>query len=793
MKSAAKYCMAILLVILAANWRGWNDGWYLLAGLAVVIPLAVFAAWRRVRARAREDRPDQVDEFQGSDDEDFATVNEPVATRESLVVGGMHGLALGVGLSVYLAGAFALLQQVPWLYDRYHDADRANIEAQLSTLEHAGNHAEAVALIEDRLTRKTGTKWRRTLSERLYGNLVQSAQQLPVEERLSVLVKALQLASTHKLDDTSARTLEAHTLREKALVDRIAGLQQDENWDAVVEVVKSELLRDDKSVVTARRLYDAYCTAAAHSENVDQRAAYYVKALDVAQKYSLPSEHTQAAMAQIGELRTAQNDTVQQSRLLAELDKEGAETRRELIEEMLNGDLASLSPDQRLVELRRIAGLAERFGVRIPSLGDQIGELDESIAAQRKFTEHVRQLWDAGKCEEAVSQLSAEVRTGDRQNWLEPIDVALLKRLQEWCDSSRGELVDQANRLRRAVEIARECGLEAPALQQRLTSVVDDLNDRDRICQRIATLKESGETARLISYLKVRIEEPESEWAAPYGEELCEALLTLALETLDLRQRCDLLREGLAVAQKYRHRSSELQAQLSDAEQCLRVQEEQERRRTTPAELPPGSNAGIVRVSCDERPYVIADVWVNGPRGAPVTGLKAKDFRVSVDGKEVPFFVRSVIIDPEPVCVAILVDTSGSVEPVIGELKSAIAELVRQLAHEKIQMKLIPFGANVNADCPWTSDATTLLQAAQAFEAKGETALYRALQTGCAELARKPVEAKRTLVVFTDGRNEDSVGGVSLDDVVQRLREEKIIVYAIGLRTNERKYLPNPS
>lgn len=784
MRSAAKYCVALVLLILAAYWRGWNDGWYLMAGLVVVVPVAAFVAWRSIRAAgARDGRSNEGGEFQDSADEGFATVNEPVGTRESFVVGGLHGIALGITLSMYLAGAFALLQRVPWLYDRYYDADRPNIEAQLSTLEDAGNYAEAVKLIEDRLTRTTGTDWRRTLSERLYADLVQLAQQLPAEKRLPVLTKARQLVRTHGFDDTSARTLEAHTLREKALIDRLARLQHDEDWDGVVEVLQSELLRDNRSVVTARRLYDACCTAAAHSGSVERRAAYYAKALDIANRYKLPAERAQAAMVQIGEVQSAQNDTMQQSRRLAELEKEGSDTRQKLIQEMLNGELKSLSADLRLAELRRIAGVADKYGVHVPSLREQIEELDKSIANQRTFIEDVTKLCEQGNYGEAVSRLASAVRSGERQRRVRPLDALLLHCLREWCDLESGTPVDRADRLRRAIEIAKECGVDAPVLQERLVVIADDLHERERIRQRIAALKKAAETRKLISYLRVRIEEPEADWAAPYPQLLCEALLTNALNTADLTERCDLLQESVAVAQKYGQPSTDLRSHLSDAARRLREQEDEDRRRMIPVELPAGSSASIARVSGHEWPFVIAEIWVDGPTGAPIKGLQAKDFSVSVDDSSVPFLMQPVVIDPEPVHVAIVIDTSGSVRPVMAEVKSAVSELARRLSHEKALMKLIPFAATVRADLPWTTDATAVSQTVQTLEAAGGTALYRAIQTACTELSGTPAKARRALVVFTDGKNEESVGGVSLTDVIRELRANHVTAYAIGLKT----------
>lgn len=795
MKSIAKYGTTILFVALAAAWCGWNDAWYLTVGLITAgLPLALIAIWTCFRRQG--DKEKTIDEMSTCGSDEQATFREDTSSeidatptgdfagfRESLVIGTFQGVVLGIGLNVYLMTVFTLLQQVPWLYDRYYDADRTTLEAKLSTLEEAGNYGDAVDTIEGRLKRKTGRAWRRILSERLYGDLVQHARHLPATESLPLLTKASGLATDYEFDAMAASTLREQATREANLAARIDDLRHQEDWIAIVDVLKSELLRDDNSGSTALQLYNALCTAAVRSTSPDEQAELYTQAVALAIRYSLSVDPAQAALSQ---LRLAQEDQTHQGTQLAELHREAAEIRRQLIEEMIVGAAEISSAEARLLTLRRIATLGEQHGVQLPAIRQQIVELDEAIVRQRKLLEQIEHLRGEQRHDQVMTLLVSAVRTTDRRQWIRPLDTELIDCLGEWCDAAGGSVEVERTRLHRALAVANDCGLEAPVLRQRLAVTEARLADRDRIRGKIAELNHERRFGDLVDYLKVRIEErSESDWALPYGHELHRALFRAALESDDLAQRAALLRKAVAFASKYKLQSAkEAKSHLADTEQRIWELAEEERRRVTPSELPPGTNGGIGRVTTFAMPFVSVDVWVEDADGAPLTGLQSKDFAVTVGDRKVPFAMRPVSVDSVSGRFAIVVDTSGSASPALPIVKTGIRALAEQLAQVKgAQLKLIPFNAEVNATLRWTADAATISAPVQTLKAEGGIALHRALFAAVEELSRQPAPCRRYIVLFTDGK--DSVGGVSLDDVMLQCRAKDITIFAIGLQTAE--------
>jgi len=176
---------------------------------------------------------------------------------------------------------------------------------------------------------------------------------------------------------------------------------------------------------------------------------------------------------------------------------------------------------------------------------------------------------------------------------------------------------------------------------------------------------------------------------------------------------------------------------------------------------------------------------VESPDGVPLRGLEHKDFEVTIGGQHAEFFLRSVSIDPAPTNCVFLIDVSGSVAPVLPEVKAAVVNLAADLSRDKTNMKLITFGAEVNADQAWTIDPAIISQQVERLQAIGGTALYRGLNRAIDELVPRPSRERRAVILFTDGKNEDQDGRIGLDHVVDRLTANDISVYSVGLKTRD--------
>ncbi|MFM7070476.1 MAG: hypothetical protein ACKO38_01605, partial [Planctomycetota bacterium] len=685
MKTLANVVTFVTVLVAVAVWRGWNDGWYLMTGLFASGPPLSLLAWWKFRPRPTGQQT--IDEFNTATvssvlEDELATADAALGSpRESLVVGGLRGTLLGLGWSVYLALAFMGMQKLPWWYDRYYDSDRNVLEAKLATLEEAQDFSAAVGALEDRLSRKSSHAWQQELIRRLYRDLVSHAQQLSSGDRLSILARARALAQENSLDGTIAQTLETHDFRERNLAQRIDELTNRQDWEGVIDVLKSELLRDENSVDTAQQLYEAYCAAAANAESLDRQAQFYSRAVELAARYRLHADQAQTALSHIKEIEAARDEQAVNRQRLAQLVGEETDTRLRLLDEMRQVASQQPAPLKRLVELTRIGELAKELSVNLPGLDEQIRELTQTLEEQTKFLDRVDEMRCDGAHEEAIRELSAMVRAGDRASWVRALDHELLGCLEEWCDNARGLAPKElSDRVQRAATVAKECNLDAPSLGLRMKAVRDLLVDREQVRQRIAALKRERELEKLRSYLEILIEtEPKAVWVGSYGHDLCRTLLAQSLGIRDLQRRRELLQGGIAAARRHSPDDlNDLEAALAtvDAEiqQAQRKLEQdaaaaaEQKRRMSPVVLPPGTKVGVIRVSSDEWPFIVVDLWVEDSDGAPLRGLAHKDFKVTIGGQDAEFFLRPVSVDAATTNCVMLIDVSGSVAPVLPEV-----------------------------------------------------------------------------------------------------------------------------
>jgi Ca-activated chloride channel homolog len=79
----------------------------------------------------------------------------------------------------------------------------------------------------------------------------------------------------------------------------------------------------------------------------------------------------------------------------------------------------------------------------------------------------------------------------------------------------------------------------------------------------------------------------------------------------------------------------------------------------------------------------------------------------------------------------------------------------------------------------FTSDRDDLIGALDDLQFGNPTRLYDAINESMAAL--RPISGRKVVLVFTDG--DDTASRVGLGDVLDRAREEEVMVYAIGLES----------
>ena len=179
---------------------------------------------------------------------------------------------------------------------------------------------------------------------------------------------------------------------------------------------------------------------------------------------------------------------------------------------------------------------------------------------------------------------------------------------------------------------------------------------------------------------------------------------------------------------------------------------------------------------------VSLNVTLTNEHNQPVGGLTATDFAIFEDGvpQDVSFFSSSRL----PMDVAILLDTSSSMSPVLSVAQDAAIGLVES-AQPADRVSVTEFNDRANILQPLGSDMNGAIRAIKATSARGSTALYNGLYMAMTEMIRSRRGAaaqdirKQAVVVLSDGQDTSSL--VQYDDVMDLANQSGIVLYTILL------------
>jgi Ca-activated chloride channel family protein len=168
-----------------------------------------------------------------------------------------------------------------------------------------------------------------------------------------------------------------------------------------------------------------------------------------------------------------------------------------------------------------------------------------------------------------------------------------------------------------------------------------------------------------------------------------------------------------------------------------------------------------------------------------VTGLEQNDFEVFEDGakQSLSFFSH----EQQPIALAILLDTSNSMEEKLATAQEAAIGFVRRMKKDDVS-EVVEFNSQVRVPQPFTNDVGALERAIRQTNVNGSTSLYNAIYVSLRALkderAKNAEEIRRqAIVVLSDGDDTSSV--IEYDDVLDLAKRSETAIYAIGLRQQE--------
>ena len=195
--------------------------------------------------------------------------------------------------------------------------------------------------------------------------------------------------------------------------------------------------------------------------------------------------------------------------------------------------------------------------------------------------------------------------------------------------------------------------------------------------------------------------------------------------------------------------------------------------------------AQVYRAGADA---VVLAVTVTNPAGHHVPDLKATDFQLFEDG--VPQEITHFSINPEPLSLSLLIDTSASMEldsRLTIAQQAAIGFIGRMTEQDLAQ--ILDFDSRMNVLAAFTNDKAELERALRKLKPGGSTSLYNAVYTAISELRREQqthanVRRRQAIVLLSDGEDTSS-RVVSYEDVLEVAKRSEVNVYAVAMQPKE--------
>ena len=195
---------------------------------------------------------------------------------------------------------------------------------------------------------------------------------------------------------------------------------------------------------------------------------------------------------------------------------------------------------------------------------------------------------------------------------------------------------------------------------------------------------------------------------------------------------------------------------------------------------PPSSDkeqsSAAISVNVD---LVVLHATVRDKRGRFVPALEKQDFQVYENDQLQP--IELFQHEDVPVAVGLVVDNSGSMRPKRSDVAAAASAFVRS-SNAEDEMFVVNFNEDVTFGLPdtelFSAKPSELEGALLGVPARGQTALYDAIETALTHI-QKSSRDKKVLIVMSDGG--DNASRHTLKQVLQEAERSDAIIYAIGL------------
>jgi VWFA-related protein len=204
---------------------------------------------------------------------------------------------------------------------------------------------------------------------------------------------------------------------------------------------------------------------------------------------------------------------------------------------------------------------------------------------------------------------------------------------------------------------------------------------------------------------------------------------------------------------------------------------------TASAQVPPPANPdnGPATFTADTR-LVVLPVSVSDRNGKLITNLNRQAFKVFENGSEqaIKIFRREDV----PISLGIIIDNSGSMRDKRQKVETASLDLVKA-SNPQDEVFVVNFNDEAYLDVPFTNEIKKLEEGVARIDSRGGTAMRDAISMSIDYLKEKGKKDKKVLLVVTDGNDTASTG--TLEKLIDKSRNQEVLIYAIGLLNEEEK------
>jgi len=132
----------------------------------------------------------------------------------------------------------------------------------------------------------------------------------------------------------------------------------------------------------------------------------------------------------------------------------------------------------------------------------------------------------------------------------------------------------------------------------------------------------------------------------------------------------------------------------------------------------------------------------------------------------------------------LIIDNSGSIRDKPEKVAAAAVALVKD-SNKDDEVFVVNFNDDAYLDCEFTNSIEKMDQALSKIDSRGGTAMRDAIRTSIDHMKEKAKKDKKVLLVVTDGN--DNASGTSLENLVKTAQQAEVIIYSIGLLSEEER------